>query len=89
MVDYNPPITSEVPRRKSGRVAGGSESHSSLRSEWAPRNPVLYADVAQLVEQGFRKTQVVGSSPTIGLLKGRGKVESSNPSFGSIIFSSH
>jgi len=31
--DYNPPTTSEVPLR---RVAGGSESHSSLHSEWAP-----------------------------------------------------
>ena len=31
--DYNPPLASEVPSR---RVAGGLESHSSLRSEWAP-----------------------------------------------------
>jgi len=38
--DYNPPTTSEGPRRKSGRVVGGSESHS-LR-EWAPTSYSFY-----------------------------------------------
>jgi len=38
--DYNPPTTSEGPRRKSGRVMGGSESHS-LR-EWAPTSYSFY-----------------------------------------------
>ncbi len=36
----------------------------------------IYADVAQLVEQCFRKAEVVGSTPTIGYLK---TVNSSTP----------
>lgn len=42
--DYNPPATSEVPSR---RVAGESESHSSLYSEWAPteKNIQIYIAV--------------------------------------------
>jgi len=39
--DYNPPTASEAPRHKSGRVEGGSESHSSLRSEWAPKRILI------------------------------------------------
>jgi len=48
--DYNPPTSSEVPA-EGRRVAGGSESHSSLRSEWAPKPPIV------IICHGFQGTK--------------------------------
>lgn len=48
----------------------------------------LFADVAQLAEQGFRKAQAVGSNPTIGLPKGWGgpRVQSRESAFANTTF---
>lgn len=59
--NHRPPHLPQNRRsRNLSRVAGNAPS--------GHRHKTTAADVAQLVEHSFRKAEVVGSSPTIGLI---------------------
>lgn len=51
------------------RITASSLDFQSRHSGPTPGGATTFSDVAQLVEQGFRKAQVVSSSLTVGVRK--------------------